>query len=128
MAISKLGALVVAMPGEAARIILRALDRAAGSRKRAAVLLNVPAKGLYNYIHTLGLWADIDELIRRRGYVDPYATSAAVRSPVRELRYGHLLPKAVSVAALPPRRHSPIRFDLFDLRLADEAEGWKSFP
>jgi hypothetical protein len=143
MPVSRMGALVIASPGEAARLILRAIDRAGGNRRRAALLLNIAPKMLYVYIRRLGLWADIDDLVRKRGYFDPHAppcrqqrsqfvegTHGKPWKGYVDRRYKFKLPDKTKLAAVPPKRHSPVRFDTFDPSLADEAsvDGWRKFP
>ena len=123
--LSKLAALCIADEGQAARRVLRAFDRGGGSRKRAAILLNVPYRTMYMVIRRLNLWADIDELLRRRGYANPHAELAArrrVKLPKQVCSYvddvctaaPQLIPRVA-----PSTARLPIRFDVFDPSLAD---------
>lgn len=60
--LSKLGALAIADPNAASRIICKAIVDANGDRANAAASLDVPIRTLYRLIGKLDLWATIDQL------------------------------------------------------------------
>lgn len=128
MPLTQFGALVLAKPTEAARLILKALDRGGGDRKRAALLLNVPVEAIYVAIKKLGMWDDIDRMIAMRGYIPTCDYKVARRKPVEQKTYGYTTTVDASVAKPAPRRHSPVRFDVFDPQLADDEDGWRQYP
>lgn len=68
MSISSFRALLISDPTEAKRLILEALRKSEGDRKIAAEKLRVTHRSLYRFINRLGMWDEIDALIKKHSF------------------------------------------------------------
>jgi hypothetical protein len=68
MSTSILGSLANADPERAKERILHALDASQGDRKKAAELLDITHRSFYRIVERLGLWKQIDALMKEKGY------------------------------------------------------------
>lgn len=87
MATSILGSLAHADPAKAKQRILHALERAAGSRTKAAQLLEIQHRSFYRIVERLNMWDEIEALIEEKGFQagkGPPRSATRIREAVLE--------------------------------------------